>query len=86
MTFEQVKPFLAAGLAARRKDWTSGCRIQFTADFEFGVLFSCHGVKAWQPYWLDFFADDWEVLGCSCLLDVRKALTTALREASAINA
>ena len=86
MRFEQAKPFLNAGLIARRTDWHYSAAIRFTPDSQFGTLYSNHGIKPWQPYWLDFFADDWEILGCQSVDGVRKLLTKTLREATNISA
>lgn len=70
MRFEQIQPFLAAGMQARRAAWGKSAVIKYAcvnnaADDKFVQLVSVFGVKRWEPYIVDFSATDWEVLGHS---------------------
>lgn len=85
MKFEQAKPFLKIGIPARREAWGKSAQIQFREGEKFATLTSVFPTKAWQPYWEDFYATDWTVLGCTTAVYLRALLRRIMREASAID-
>ncbi len=85
MLFEQVKPLLRQGFQARRTAWGKSAQIQFKEGEVFATLTSAFPAKPWQPYWEDFYAEDWEVLGVDSSATLVVKLRAAIRSVKEVS-
>jgi hypothetical protein len=63
MRFEKAYRHLLNGDTVRRKGWYRNSRIRREGFTRFIILQSDIGSTRWQPYFDDFSANDWEVVG-----------------------
>lgn len=63
MNFKRALLIMEKGGSVRRAAWHPSSEIGKThTESPFVALKTLLGVKAWQPYYADFHADDWEVV------------------------